>query len=106
EYDTCIEVAAPLIDKLPPNTPEHDICLHVLGGSYFYTGQYDKAQPLLDKHVEMYPKSLFVIPAAYFQGSNQSRLQFWDKAAGLLDNFLTTYPDASKNVFLPFALYD
>lgn len=106
EYDTCIEVAAPLIDKLPPNTPEHDICLHVLGGSYFYTGQYDKAQPLLDKHVEMYPKSLFVIPAAYFQGSNQSRLQFWDKAAGLLDNFLKTYPDASKNVFLPFALYD
>jgi hypothetical protein len=41
--------------KLTEDTPEHDICLHVLGGSYFYTGQFDKAQPLLDQHVEKYP---------------------------------------------------
>lgn len=106
EYDTCIEVAAPMLEKLAANTPEHDICLHVLGGSYFYTGQFDKAQPLLDKHVELYPKSLFAIPAAYFQASNLSRLQYWDKAAGQLDAFLKTYPDASKNAFLPFALFD
>lgn len=106
EYDTCIEVAEPMIEKLPPNTPEHDICLHVLGGSYFYTGQFDKAQPLLDKHVEMYPKSLFAVPASYFRASNTSRLQFWSKAAGLLDEFLKNHPDASKNVFLPFALFD
>jgi tetratricopeptide (TPR) repeat protein len=106
EYETCIEVAEPMIEKLSPNTPEHDICLHVLGGSYFYTGQFDKAQPLLEKHVEMYPKSLFAVPAEYFRASNLSRLQYWSKAAGLLDEFLKTHPDASKNVFLPFALYD
>ena len=106
EYDTCIEVAAPMIEKLMPSTPEHDICLHVLGGSYFYTGQFEKAQPLLDKHVEMYPKSLFAVPAAYFRASNTSRLQFWSKAAGLLDEFLKNHPDTSKNVFLPFALFD
>lgn len=106
EYDTCIEVAEPMIDKLSANTPEHDICLHVLGGSYFYTGQFDKAQPLLDKHVDMYPKSLFAVPAQYFKASNVSRLQFWSKAAGLLDEFIKAHPDASKNVFLPFALYD
>ena len=106
EYETCIEVAEPMIDKLPKDTPEHDICLHVLGGSYFYTGKYDKAQPLLEQHVTQYPKSLFVIPATYFRASNLSRLQFWSKAAGFLDEFLKAYPDASSNIFLPFALYD
>ena len=106
EYELCIEVAEPMIADLKEGTPEHDICLHVLGGSYFYTGQYDKAQPLLDKHVEIYPKSLFVIPANYFQASNVSRLQYWSKAAGLLDAFLKNYPDGSTNIFLPFALYD
>jgi tetratricopeptide (TPR) repeat protein len=106
EYETCIEVAEPMLPKLQPGTQEHDICLHVLGGSFFYTGQYDKAQPLLDQHVEKYPKSLFEIPASYFQASNQSRLQFWSKAASLLDAFLGKYPEPEKNVFLPFALYD
>jgi tetratricopeptide (TPR) repeat protein len=106
EYETCIEVAEPMLPKLEPGTQEHDICLHVLGGSFFYTGQYDKAQPLLDQHVEKYPKSLFEIPASYFQASNQSRLQFWSKAASLLDAFLKKYPEPDKNIFLPFALYD
>jgi len=106
EYELCIEVAEPLIDTLPSGTPEHDICLHVLGGSYFYTGQYDKAQPLLEKHVATYPESLFVIPATYFVASNMVRLQFWTKAATLLDAFLTKYPNGDENVFLPFALYD
>lgn len=106
EYETCIEVAEPMLDKLPPNTPEHDICLHVLGGSYYYTGQSDKAQPLLERHVKEYPQSMFVISANYFVASNMVRLQFWSKAASLMDTFLKTYPDASKNVFLPFALYD
>jgi tetratricopeptide (TPR) repeat protein len=106
EYETCIEVAEPMIDKLEPGSEEHDICLHVLGGSYFYTAQFDKAQPLLDQHVEKYPKSLFEIASNYFRASNVSRLQYWSKAASLLDEFLSKYPDASKNVFMPFALYD
>lgn len=106
EYETCIQIAEPMLPKLEPGSKEHDICLHVLGGSFFYTGQYDKAQPLLDQHVEKYPKSLFEIPASYFQASNTSRLQFWSKAAGLLDAFIKNYPDPGKNVFLPFALYD
>lgn len=106
EYETCIEVAEPMIEKLEPGTVEHDICLHVLGGSYFYTGQFDKAQPLLDQHVEKYPDSMFKIAATYFRAANLSRLQFWKKAAGQLDEFLEKYPDASSNVFIPFALYD
>lgn len=106
KYDVCIEVGAPMLDKLEPGTPEHDICLHVLGGSYFYTGEHEKAQPLLDQHVEKYPKSPFALSAAYFRAANVSRLQNWSKAGALLDEFLKTYPDASKNIFMPFALYD
>lgn len=106
KYKICIEEAEPMRKMLQPGSQEDDICLHVLGGSYFYTGQYDKAQPLLDEHVEKYPKSLFALPAAYFQAANMSRLQFWSKASSLLDAFISNYPDASKNPFMPFALYD
>jgi len=106
EYDLCIEVAEPMLPNLTPDTPDHETCLHVLGGSYFYTGQYDKARPLLDEHVEKYPDSSFNVAAQYFQASNTSRLQFWSKAGSLLDAFLAKHPDPAKNVFLPFALYD
>jgi tetratricopeptide (TPR) repeat protein len=106
EYDTCIEVASAMIDQLEVGTKEHDICVHVLGGSYYYTGKYDKAQPLLDQHVEKYPESQFAEAALYFQASNLSRLQFWAKAAKLLDAFFEKYPDPQKNTFYAFALYD
>lgn len=106
EYKVCIEVAEPMLPKLQEGTPQHDICLHVLGGSFFYTGQYDKAQPLLDNHVETHPESDFEIAAGYFQGSNLTRLQFWTKAGKTLDGFLEKYADPSKNVYYPFALYD
>ncbi|MDP3849591.1 MAG: tetratricopeptide repeat protein [Luteolibacter sp.] len=106
KYDTCIEIAAPMLETLKPGSQEHDICMHTLSGSYFYTGQHEKAQPLLDEHVEKYPKSLFALSSAYFRAANLSRLQNWSKAAPLLDAFLKTYPDPAKNVFLPFAIYD
>ncbi|MGD9420759.1 MAG: tetratricopeptide repeat protein, partial [Verrucomicrobiota bacterium JB025] len=106
DYDTCIEIAKPMLDLVDPGSKEHDMCLHVLGGSYFYSGRFDLAKPLLDEHVEKYPKSDFALSAAYFQAANYSRLQQFKKAAGLLDKFLETYPKPSENVFMPFALYD
>ena len=106
EYKKCIEVASSMIDKLPKGSVEHDICLHVLGGSYYYEGRYEEAQPWLDKHVEEYPKSKFRQAALYFQASNLSRLQYWGKAAKLLDAFFKEFPEPGKNVFFPFALYD
>lgn len=106
EYALCIEVAVPMIEKLEKGTQEHDICLHVLGGSYFFTAEFDKAEPLLAQHLELYPKSPFLLAATYFQAANLSRLQYWDKAASALDAFLKKFPDADKNAFLPFALYD
>lgn len=106
EYETCIEVASAMIDSLPRPGEQHDICLHVLGGSYFYTAQFDKAQPLLDEHVKLYPKSQFELAAFYFHASNLTRLQAWTQAAPLLDEFFKRYPDPGKNMFFPFALFD
>lgn len=108
KYETCIEIASDIIDnkKAAEGTPEHDLAVFVLGGSYFYTGQYDKAAPLLDQHVEKYPESIFAQSASYFQASNVSRLQFWAKAARLLDAFLEKYKDSSNQSYTPLALYD
>jgi tetratricopeptide (TPR) repeat protein len=106
EYATCIEVASVMIDSLEKGSKEHDICLHVLGGSYYYTGEFDKAQPLLDQHVEKYPKSQFAEAALYFQASNLSRLQMWTKSAKLLDEFFAKFPDMKSNIFYSFGLYD
>jgi TolA-binding protein len=106
EYETCIEVASAMIETLEKGSKEHDICLYVLGGSYYYTGEFEKAQPLLDQHVEKYPESQFAEAALYFQASNLSRLQFWTKSAKLLDAFFVKYPDMKANIFYSFALYD
>ena len=56
EYEKCIEVATVMLPKLASPSKQHDICLHVLGGSYYYTAQYDIARKYLDEHVEMYEK--------------------------------------------------
>lgn len=106
EYKKSLEVAEVLIDKVPKPSEQHDICLFVLGGSHFYLGNFEKAQPFLDQHVKEYPKSKLIMHSEYFQGSNLTRLQYWEKAAGFLDKFLEKYPEPSKNIYLPNALYD
>lgn len=106
EYELCLEVAAPMEAQLPKGSKQHDICLHVLGGSYFYTAQFDKAIEPLQRHVKEYPESQFKVAAQYFDASNYAQLQIWDKAANLLDKFLKAYPNPKENNYLPFALYD
>ena len=106
EYEECAKIAAEMLPRLEEGSKEHDICLHVLGGSYFYTGRFREAQPLLDQHVELYPKSSFEQAALYFQASNLSRLQFWGKAAKLLDAFFEKHSDPGNNIYFSFALYD
>lgn len=106
EYEKSLEVAKLMIDQLTEGSEQHDICLFVLGGSHFYLGHFDKAQPFLDRHVKEYPKSKFIMHSEYFQGSNLTRLQYWERAATLLDTFLKKYPEDEKNIYLPNALYD
>lgn len=106
EYEKSLEVAKVLIDKVPKPSEQHDICLFVLGGSHFYLGHFDKAQPFLEQHVKEYPKSKLIMHSEYFEGSNLTRLQYWEKAAKLLDKFLDKYPEPGKNIYMPNALYD
>lgn len=108
DYETCIEIASDLIskEKLPNPSPEHDLALFVLGGSYFYTGQYDTAVPFLEKHLTTYPKSTFAMHTAYYQASNKYRLQLWKEAAVLLDKFLETYKADPDQSYIPLALLD
>ena len=106
EYEKSLEVAQVLIDKVAKGTEQHDICVFVLGGSHFYLGNFEEAQPFLEQHVKEYPKSKFIMHSEYFQGSNLTRLQYWETAAKLLDGFLAKYPSPSVNIYLPNALYD
>lgn len=73
-YESCIEIAEPMMGKIESGTPDHDLYLYILGGSYFQTGRYAKAQPLLDEHVETYPASPFANAAGDLRVSNMSRL--------------------------------
>lgn len=106
EYKKSLEVAEYMIDKVEEGSQQHDICLFVLGGSHFYLGHFEKAQPFLDQHIKTYPESKFIMHAEYFQGSNLTRIQYWERAAKLLDAFLAKYDDPAKNIYLPNALYD
>jgi tetratricopeptide (TPR) repeat protein len=107
-YETCIEIASDLItkEKLKAPSPEHDLALFVLGGSYFYTGKYDTAAPYLEKHITTYPESRFAMHASYFRASNTQRLQLWKDAAKLLDAFLEKYKADPDQSYIPLALLD
>ncbi|MFC4991885.1 tetratricopeptide repeat protein [Rubritalea tangerina] len=106
EYEKCEAVAEKMIGELPKPSLQHDVCLHVLGGSKFYLGKFVEAHPFLEEHLKMYEDSQFRLAASYFEASNLSQLQMWAQAAVKLDAFLKKYPDPAENMFLPFALYD
>ncbi len=105
-YEASIQIASGMLPTLEKNTPEHDLCLFVLAGSYFYTGLYNEAKPLLDQHVELYPESQFVVSAKYFQASVEARLQYWQRAARLLDDFLANHSNPAENPYYAIALFD
>jgi tetratricopeptide (TPR) repeat protein len=107
-YNDCILIASDLIskEKLKVPSQEHDLALFVLGGSYFYTGQYEAAGPHLDKHITSYPESTFAMQSSYFQASNVYRRQLWKDAAKLLDAFLEKYKTNADQSYIPLALLD
>ncbi len=99
DYLRCIEIAEEIKDKLPPNSPQHDLCLFCLGGSYYYDGQYEAADPVLNEHHEMYKESAYLEEASYYHGANKVKLLEWDKAAPLLDAWLEKYPESGLRSF-------
>lgn len=106
DYPTCMERASKKLPTLKPGTPEHDLCLHVLGGSLFYTGQHEQAQPWLDQHAADYPNSPMAVAAAYFQAANHCRLRHYAQSAAMLDAFIAKSSATGDNAFLPYAMLD
>ncbi len=103
-HENCIRMATPLLEKLPADATEQDLCLHVLGASYFHSGRFKEAAPLLEKHAVAWPKSSFAMATDYLLATNIARLGDRVKAAELLVSFIHTYPQVADNVHLPFAL--
>ncbi|MBK1882498.1 tetratricopeptide repeat protein [Luteolibacter pohnpeiensis] len=106
DYTACIELVPPLIQSLPADGERMDFCTHVLGASYYYKGNYDLAEPILDEHVKKYPQSRYARPTRFLQAVTAAALREWQRAGGLLDSFVKAYPDFSANPLLPFALYE
>ena len=106
KYKKSLQLAQGMLDTIEKGTKQYDMCLFVLGGSHFYLGNYEEAQTSIDQHVKEYPKSDFIMHSEYFQGSNLTRLQYFKKAATLLDAFIGKYNDPSINIYMPNALYD
>ena len=103
DYLRCIKIASDIIDKLPQPSPQHDLCMFCLAGSYYYDGQYESADPLLEKHPTEYPESGFLEESSYYRGANKVKLLEWAKAAPLLEGWLTKYPESELR---PFAILD
>jgi tetratricopeptide (TPR) repeat protein len=89
-YDRCLAAATALMPKLAEGTRDHDVCLHLLGGSQHRGGHFTEAQPLLDRHATLYPESPFRQESLALQAANLVRLQRWSEAAPLLDKIIAT----------------
>lgn len=108
KYARCIEIGSDIIEnnKVAKNTVEHDLVSFVLAGSYFYTGDYEKAGPLLEEHTTLYAVSPFAMTAAYFHAANLCRLGNLEKALGLLDSFIERFKSAKNQAYIPLAIFD
>ncbi len=98
-YARCIEIATNILPKLPDNSPQQDLCLFCLGGSYYYDGQYEDADPILEQHATKYPTSGYLEESSYYRGANKVKLLEWTSALPLLEAWLTKYPESSLRSF-------
>ena len=103
DYERCIEIAVSILPKLLDDSPQQDLCLFCLGGSYYYDGQYEEADEILEQHVKKYPKSGFLEESSYYRGANKVKLLNWAVASPLLEKWLKDYPQSSLR---PFAILD
>ena len=104
DHQACIEVATPMLDSLKPDSPERDLCLHVLGAALFHSGRFADALPLLEKHAESHPDSPFAAATAWLLAADLTALGRWQEAAVLLDAFLEQH--AAERELLPLVLLD
>lgn len=105
-YGEALKLAETSLPLMKEGTPGHDLCLHILGASLYYTGQNAKARGPLDDHAAKYPSSPRAVATLYFRASNLARMRAWDDAIPLLDDFIAKHPDPAANPFLPFAIHE
>lgn len=106
KYELCLEVATRLKPAIPEGTEQYDTCVHVLGGSNYYLGNFQAAEPHLEEHFEKHPKSKHRIASYYFYAANPSRLLDFERSEQRLEAFLKEFPNSDENPFIPFARYD
>ena len=105
EYEKCLEIGGEVRKKWKLGAPERDLADFVYGGSLYYLGEYEDAQPELDQHVENYPKSPWMENSLYYQGSNLTKIFRWQEASEKLDAWLKTY-EPEESPLLDVAYYD
>lgn len=107
KYEKAINLAASKIkglEKTKPS-PEHDFCLYALGGSYYYTRDYNEASKYLTQSIKEYPESKYSDDVQFMEASSYSRLQEWGEAASKLDAYITK-TKKTPSVLFPYALFD
>jgi len=104
DYQACIDVAAPMAANLKADSPERDLCYHVLGASLFHRGRFQDSLPWLDKHAEAFPDSAFAAATAWLRAADLAKLERWQEAAALLDGLLEKRP--AEAGLLPQVLLD
>ena len=103
DYQRALTEAESLRRKTAPNSPGRDVADFVAGASQYYLGKFERAQVLLDAHVEKFKRSRHRESALYYQASNRVRLREWRIAGALLDGFIASYPES---LLMEFALFD
>ena len=75
------------------------MCLFVLGGSYFYLGRFDEAQPFIDNILPNTLRASWPCTQGIIKPPIKRVCRYWDEASELLDKFLADYPDPAKNIY-------
>lgn len=92
EYQQCVDQALKVREKLDEGSAARDLMEFILGASYYYLLEYEKAQPILDAHVAQYPESQYLVNSRYFQASNLMKLDKYSEGAAKFDEYIAAYP--------------
>ncbi|MEM7387877.1 MAG: tetratricopeptide repeat protein, partial [Verrucomicrobiota bacterium] len=105
EYEKCIDIAGKIRKPLTVGSKDRDLADFVYGGSLYYLGRYEEAQPELDSHVTHYEKSPYRENSSFYQASNLTKQYRWKEAAEKLDAWLKIY-EPKKSALLDVAFLD
>jgi tetratricopeptide (TPR) repeat protein len=106
EYKKCVDFVSKLMNEESTNKVSRDVCLYYLATSFYYENNFAEAEKRLNEHVTNFPDSEFRQSILYYAASNSANLKDYDRAITKIDEFIRTYPEYEKNLFLPFAIFN